>query len=140
MSQLRSDQVTSTPWRSGTLPMFWGVSLQESFLLHALTAKLERSAGEFITARKRLEEIVAAEGNAELNDFLAKGSADLNTELARNRELSCACVDVVDVLEEVRRHVVSMSSRGRRVRLKGLNQLDGAEVGSSYDFLKSIMG
>lgn len=28
--------------------------------LHALTAKLEKSAGEFITARKRLEEIVVS--------------------------------------------------------------------------------
>ncbi|CAL8394656.1 unnamed protein product [Boreogadus saida] len=42
----------------------------------------------FIKARKHLEEIVATEGNTELQSFLTTGSVDWKTELERNRQLT----------------------------------------------------
>ncbi|CAL8309319.1 unnamed protein product [Lota lota] len=92
--------------------------------LHTLTSKLEKSGGAFIKARKRLEEIVAAEGNPELKSFLGTSSADWNTELARNRQLT----------SRAELQLKEGSSR------QSLYKVDGAMAGSSYEFLKSILG
>ncbi|CAL8270520.1 unnamed protein product [Arctogadus glacialis] len=72
---------------------------------------------------KHLEEIVATEGNTELQSFLTAGSVDWKTELERNRQLTS------------RTELQTKESDSHQSLYK-----DGAMAGSSYDFLKSILG
>ncbi|KAJ8376243.1 hypothetical protein SKAU_G00068230 [Synaphobranchus kaupii] len=55
--------------------------------LHALRSKIEGSVKAFKKARQQLEEMVPTEGSSELKTFFSRGSADLRTELRKNREL-----------------------------------------------------
>ncbi|XP_035269380.1 uncharacterized protein si:dkey-148h10.5 isoform X1 [Anguilla anguilla] len=55
--------------------------------LQALRSQIERSVKGFEKARQQLEKIVPTEGSSELKIFFSRGSADLQSELRRNREL-----------------------------------------------------
>ncbi|CAL8346609.1 unnamed protein product [Gadus morhua 'NCC'] len=65
----------------------------------------------------------ATEGNTELQSFLTAGSVDWKTELERNRQLTS------------RTELQTKESGSHQSLYK-----DGAMAGSSYDFLKSILG
>ncbi|XP_071781735.1 centromere protein R [Centroberyx gerrardi] len=91
--------------------------------LDSLRSKLEGSEDAFIKARKELEEIVSAEGSSKLRSFFTRGSADLKTELKRHRELTSR---------------VESSLEGNDARQNPFQ--GGTRTGSSYEFLKSIMG
>ncbi|KAL1022787.1 hypothetical protein UPYG_G00032330 [Umbra pygmaea] len=91
--------------------------------LHAIRSKLEGSVGAFFKARRKLEEIVAAESSSELETFFRRGSAELTTELRRHQELT--------------------SQAESCLRATGASQRDRqgmVQTGSSNEFLKSIMG
>ncbi|CAK6978384.1 uncharacterized protein LOC122989533 isoform X3 [Scomber scombrus] len=91
--------------------------------LDSLRSKLELSVDAFIRARKKLEEILSAEGSSEQEHFLTGSSADLKTELKRHRELTFRAESSLKGNKDNRKH-----------------SQDGTRTGSSYDFLKSIMG
>ncbi|KAM8746452.1 centromere protein R isoform 1-T1 [Acanthopagrus schlegelii] len=91
--------------------------------LDSLRSKLEQSVDAFIKARKELEEIFSAEGSSEQGRFLTGSSTDLKTELKRHRELTSR---------------VELSLKENK-DLKHLSQ-GSVKKGSSYEFLKSIMG
>ncbi|XP_058494088.1 uncharacterized protein itgb3bp isoform X1 [Solea solea] len=56
--------------------------------LDSLRTQLEQSLDEFIRARKKLEEIIPAEGSGEQERLPIGSNADLRTELKRHRELA----------------------------------------------------
>ncbi|XP_062308929.1 uncharacterized protein itgb3bp [Osmerus eperlanus] len=89
--------------------------------LMSLGSKMEASVPAFIKARRKLEEIVPAEGSSELKTFFSKGSANLKTELTRFKQLA--------------------SKADSCLRLSGAqqNSSQAVEAGSSFEFLKSIM-
>ncbi|KAM7409759.1 hypothetical protein PAMA_001313 [Pampus argenteus] len=91
--------------------------------LDCLRSKLEQSVDAFIRARKELEEILSAEGSSEQGHLLSGSSADLRTELKRHRELTSRAESSLEGNKDHKDH-----SR------------DGMRAGSSYDFLKSIVG
>ncbi|XP_010870678.2 centromere protein R isoform X1 [Esox lucius] len=91
--------------------------------LHAIRSKLEGSVAAFIKARQELEQIMAAEGSSELNRFFSRGSAELKTELKRHEELT------------------AQAESCRSVDSSGQSPMQGVvQIGSSAEFLKSIMG
>ncbi|XP_061094442.1 uncharacterized protein itgb3bp isoform X2 [Conger conger] len=90
--------------------------------LHALRSKIEGSLKAFKKARRQLEEVMPTEGSSELKAFFSRGSADLQTELRRNREL-------------VAKAEAHLKGNGA-----GCYRFQGfAKPGSSYEFLKSIL-
>ncbi|KAJ8392551.1 hypothetical protein AAFF_G00074290 [Aldrovandia affinis] len=89
--------------------------------LRALRSKMERSVEAFKKAREQLK-IVPTEGSSELETFFFRGSADLQTELCRNREL----------VAKVETH-----SKGKGVQYYHFQGV--VKPGSSYEFLKSIL-
>ncbi|TNM88239.1 hypothetical protein fugu_006460 [Takifugu bimaculatus] len=92
--------------------------------LDFLRSKLERSADEFIKTRKELEEILSEEGSSEQLFLTDSSSAGLKTELQRHRELTSK---VESSLKELH--------RDHKPQAQG-----SVKKGSSYEFLKSIIG
>ncbi|XP_051232153.1 uncharacterized protein itgb3bp isoform X3 [Dicentrarchus labrax] len=90
--------------------------------LDSTRSKLEQSVDAFIKARKELEEIFSAEGSSEQGRFLTGSSADLKTELKRHRELTFRVESSLKENKDPKHH-----SQGT------------VKLGSSYEFLKSIM-
>ncbi|XP_053287142.1 uncharacterized protein itgb3bp isoform X2 [Pleuronectes platessa] len=97
-----------------------GVPQTELEKLDSLRSKLEQSVDAFVRTRKELEEILPVEGSSEQGRPLSGSSVDLRTELRRHRELTSRAAS----------------------SLKGpVNHTqDPVKMGSSYQFLKSIMG
>ncbi|XP_056133278.1 uncharacterized protein itgb3bp [Lampris incognitus] len=89
----------------------------------SLRFKLESSLKSFFKARQELEEIVSAESSSELRSFFTRGSADFRTELKRHSELISRAESCL------KRNYVCQNSSQEDLR-----------KGSSYEFLKSIVG
>ncbi|XP_062251866.1 uncharacterized protein itgb3bp [Platichthys flesus] len=102
------------------VPAKEGVPLTELEKLDSLRSKLEQSVDAFVRARKELEEILPVEGSSEQGRPLTASSVDLRTELRRHRELTSRAAS---------------SFKGPVNHTQ-----DPVKMGSSYQFLKSIMG
>ncbi|XP_036375688.1 uncharacterized protein si:dkey-148h10.5 [Megalops cyprinoides] len=61
--------------------------LTDAEKLHALRSEIEGSVTVFKKTKQKLEKILSTEGSSELKTFFSRGSADLQTELCRHREL-----------------------------------------------------
>ncbi|KAI1892112.1 hypothetical protein AGOR_G00150610 [Albula goreensis] len=88
--------------------------------LNALRSNVSVKA--FKKVCQQLEKIVPTEGSSELRTFFFRGSADLQTELLRNKEL----------FSKVEKHLKGGDTHPSK--FQGF-----AKPGSSYEFLKSIL-
>ncbi|XP_034437875.1 uncharacterized protein si:dkey-148h10.5 isoform X1 [Hippoglossus hippoglossus] len=100
-----------------------GVPQTELEKLDSLRSKLEQSVDAFVRARKELEEILPVEGSSEQGRPLTGSSVDLRTELRRHRELTSRAASSLKSSKAPDNHTQ-----------------DPVKMGSSYQFLKSIMG
>ncbi|XP_028666775.1 centromere protein R [Erpetoichthys calabaricus] len=89
--------------------------------LHSLRIKVEKSLQDFEKAREQLLSLQTLEGSSELGRIFKGSSADIRQELSRNRQL--------------------MEDLGKQNLYKTHYppaQTDLIQIGSSYNFLKSV--
>ncbi|XP_033856188.3 centromere protein R [Acipenser ruthenus] len=87
---------------------------------NALRSKVEKCVQAFQDARSQLKHLQALEGSSELGNFFRRGSADLEAELLKNREL----------VAQVEKGLKQTGTGPPKAMIP---------FGSSYEFLKSIL-